>query len=63
MRVKTPTYIRGSETERENETYITFWAKDKVRHFGASEGRKIRLQDDRKSRCSVIRSFPYPIDR
>lgn len=32
---ETPTYIRGSETDRENEVYM---AEDEVRCLGVSEG-------------------------
>ena len=40
-KVRDPTYMRGSETERENEVYMAFCAKDEVRHLGTSEGRKV----------------------
>ena len=35
-----PTNMRGSGTESKNEVCMAFWAKDEVRHPGASEGRK-----------------------
>lgn len=43
------TYVRSSGTERKN-AYVTFQANGEVRQLGASEGREINLQDDRKSR-------------
>lgn len=43
-----PTYLRESETETENEEYMTFLAKD--------EGRKDKDFQDKNS--SVIRTLP-----
>ena len=33
--------MRGSGTESKNEVCMAFWAKDEVRHPGASEGRTV----------------------
>lgn len=41
---------------------MTFWAKDEVRHFGASQGEKGYSQDDEKSKCLVIWSLSCTID-
>ena len=32
--------------DRENEVYLAFWAKDKVRYLGASEGRQVIRKAD-----------------
>ena len=56
-------HVRSSGTERENEASVTFQANGEVRHLGASEGREIHSQDDRKSRCLVIRGLPCSMDR
>ena len=47
----------GSETERENEVYMTFQARGEVTHLGASEN------NCRQSICSVIITAVYLIDR
>lgn len=55
-RVKDPAYMRGSETERKDEVYVTFQAKDDAPPgFREEEGHS--LQADKKHTCSVIKIF------
>lgn len=42
-------YTRGSVTKRENEAYMTFSAKDEIKHLGASEVRKVIHRTIRRS--------------
>ena len=60
MRIRDPTYRRGSEVERRNEVNKTFLARDEVIHVGSKKG---SLQGDKESRLSVSRSLPCFIDR
>lgn len=64
--VRDPTHRRDSETERSNEVYITSQPRTKVRCLGTWRegcGKEGRLQDNKKSRCLVMRCLPCPTDR
>ena len=59
-RVRDP---RVQERSHWNEVDMAYWAKEWDKMPWGFKGEEGNLQDDKKGRCSTIRTLPCPINR